>query len=251
MKLYYSTAKIQGNPWDVVMFDGQTTVDESVEIMGIVPRCHVEVSSGEVTILTWPKPVGYDFWSAFARQSGRLTSFWRSEEQSELGLAVVVLSRVPAMARRFNACLQGQDRFRAEYQGNFYDYADAFDAARAKERASWGTPKPPFPGPPPPPFSGWPYSGKPPIDWSKVNFHPFSGHRTPPPSPPPAPPDAYSVLGLSPGAARADVLAAHKRLAKENHPDRGGDGERLAKINVARDQILGTGVGAPKRRAGF
>jgi hypothetical protein len=45
---------------------------------------------------------------------------------------------------------------------------------------------------------------------------------------------AYAVLGLKPGARRADVDEAYRRLMKEHHPDRtGGDGSRAAEINRA------------------
>lgn len=45
---------------------------------------------------------------------------------------------------------------------------------------------------------------------------------------------AYSVLGLRPGAKRADVDEAYRRLIKLYHPDRtGGDCSRAAEINRA------------------
>lgn len=45
---------------------------------------------------------------------------------------------------------------------------------------------------------------------------------------------AYSVLELEPGADRAAVEAAYRRLIKLHHPDRsGGDGQRAAEINRA------------------
>lgn len=45
---------------------------------------------------------------------------------------------------------------------------------------------------------------------------------------------AYAVLGLRPGAARAEVDEAYRRLIKLHHPDRtGGDGGRAADINRA------------------
>lgn len=45
---------------------------------------------------------------------------------------------------------------------------------------------------------------------------------------------AYAALGLRPGAARAEVEEAYRRLIKLHHPDRnGGDGERAAEINRA------------------
>ncbi len=48
------------------------------------------------------------------------------------------------------------------------------------------------------------------------------------------------VLELSgPNPTRAELDAQHRRLAMKHHPDRGGDAERMADINAARDQGLG------------
>ncbi len=45
---------------------------------------------------------------------------------------------------------------------------------------------------------------------------------------------ALAALGLKPGAGRAEVDEAYRRLMKEHHPDRtGGDGARAAEINRA------------------
>ncbi len=50
--------------------------------------------------------------------------------------------------------------------------------------------------------------------------------------------DSYAALGLRPGAARADVEIAYRRLIKRYHPDRtGGDGSRAAEINRAYTQL--------------
>jgi hypothetical protein len=46
------------------------------------------------------------------------------------------------------------------------------------------------------------------------------------------------VLGLKPGAARAEVDEAYRRLIKRHHPDRtGGDAQKAAEINRAYTQI--------------
>ena len=45
---------------------------------------------------------------------------------------------------------------------------------------------------------------------------------------------AYAELGLKPGADRAEIDEAYRRLIKLHHPDRpGGNGERAAQINRA------------------
>ena len=52
--------------------------------------------------------------------------------------------------------------------------------------------------------------------------------------------DPYGVLGLEPGASRADITTAYRRLAKEWHPDRRGGDEadrRMAEINGAYDLL--------------
>lgn len=55
----------------------------------------------------------------------------------------------------------------------------------------------------------------------------------------PAPEAWWQVLGLKgPDATREQIEHAHRRLAMEHHPDRGGDADRMARINRARDQGL-------------
>jgi len=56
----------------------------------------------------------------------------------------------------------------------------------------------------------------------------------------PAPESWWQVLGLKgPNASRADIEQAHRRLIMDHHPDRpGGDVEKAARINRARDQGL-------------
>jgi hypothetical protein len=51
--------------------------------------------------------------------------------------------------------------------------------------------------------------------------------------------DAYAVLGLAEGATPAEIRAAHRRLMRGAHPDQGGSDWLAARINEARDVLLG------------
>jgi hypothetical protein len=56
---------------------------------------------------------------------------------------------------------------------------------------------------------------------------------------------AFAALGLRPGAGRAEVDAAYRRLIKLHHPDRsGGDGSRAAEINRAYTALRRSGRAA-------
>jgi hypothetical protein len=50
--------------------------------------------------------------------------------------------------------------------------------------------------------------------------------------------DARRVLGLDAAATRTEIREAHRRIAADIHPDRGGDNARLAELNAARDTLL-------------
>jgi DnaJ-domain-containing protein 1 len=56
--------------------------------------------------------------------------------------------------------------------------------------------------------------------------------------------EAYSILGLPANASADKVRVAHQRLMKKHHPDRGGSAEMAARINRARNLILGEGATA-------
>jgi hypothetical protein len=49
---------------------------------------------------------------------------------------------------------------------------------------------------------------------------------------------ARALLGVSAGASRAEIRAAHRRMIIAAHPDRGGVMEDAARINAARDVLL-------------
>jgi DnaJ family protein C protein 19 len=65
----------------------------------------------------------------------------------------------------------------------------------------------------------------------------------PPPSSPPAvsmsKDEARQVLGVGPNDDVETIRAAHRRLMQANHPDRGGSTWIAARLNQARDVLLG------------
>lgn len=50
--------------------------------------------------------------------------------------------------------------------------------------------------------------------------------------------EARALLGLESSAGREEILAAHRRLITQVHPDKGGSAELARRVNAARDTLI-------------
>jgi DnaJ-domain-containing protein 1 len=85
------------------------------------------------------------------------------------------------------------------------------------------------------------------IDWRLPGWREHSGEKTAKEEAPRGHPrsnrmsteEAYAVLGLEKGASEEDVRQAHRRLMMKMHPDQGGSTYLAARINEAKEVLLG------------
>jgi hypothetical protein len=55
---------------------------------------------------------------------------------------------------------------------------------------------------------------------------------------------ARNLLGVAAGAGREEIIAAHRRLTAQVHPDKGGSNAAMQEANAARDLLLAELPGA-------
>ena len=52
--------------------------------------------------------------------------------------------------------------------------------------------------------------------------------------------EACEILAVEPGATAEDIESAYRRVMKSAHPDHGGSDWMAAKVNQAKDILLGS-----------
>ena len=72
------------------------------------------------------------------------------------------------------------------------------------------------------------------VDWRTARQPPPRGPRTDMTRA-----EALAVLGLAEGASDEEIKAAHRRLIRRTHPDAGGTADLAARINRAKDVLVG------------
>jgi DnaJ-domain-containing protein 1 len=109
-------------------------------------------------------------------------------------------------------------------QGGKVRGKDAADNAKRQADPTREIPKPP---PPPPGWAAWKkaHAGR----LHTVNY--VDAEKA-------AEAADYKLLGVAPGASRDEIRRAFNKLAKENHPDVGGDAEIFAAIQAAYKRLL-------------
>lgn len=75
------------------------------------------------------------------------------------------------------------------------------------------------------------------LAWLSLSSKPRAARPAPPPVDTTTR-ESLELLGLQPGADRAAVIAAHRRLIARTHPDSGGTEALARQINAARDHLL-------------